>query len=132
MLISGCRICLRTCLPYSMNLYSHSVSKRMPLQGLRTLVLISRTNISQKPSILHGNKLRWCKTYCQWWTFTNNQQIKLHCGVQVKRSLLQKGTTWPVCPIRHGASEASPSSVAPSFVVMKFDQEGNVTTFGKS
>lgn len=41
------------------------------------------------------------------------------------------GTTWPVCRIRHGVTEASLSSVAPSFIVMRFDQEGNVTTFDK-
>uniref|UniRef100_A0AAV2MG76 Uncharacterized protein n=1 Tax=Knipowitschia caucasica TaxID=637954 RepID=A0AAV2MG76_KNICA len=35
------------------------------------------------------------------------------------------------CPVRQAVSEASPSTVAPTFVVMRFDQEGNVTTFEK-
>lgn len=92
----------------------------MSLGGLRTLVLISRANVSQKPGILHGSKQGWCKTHCQLRTFTYNQQINHDSGVQFKRSLLQVGTTWPVCPIRHGVSEASLSTVAPSFVVVIF------------
>uniref|UniRef100_A0A8C6UCH4 Magnesium transporter n=1 Tax=Neogobius melanostomus TaxID=47308 RepID=A0A8C6UCH4_9GOBI len=131
MLISGWRICLRTYLPYSMNFYSHNVSRLMPLGGLRTLVLISRPSITQKPSIFHGNKLGWCRTRCQSKTSSCNHHIKHNPGGQVKRSLLQVRTTWPGCPIRHGVSEASLPSVAPSFVVMRFDQEGNVTTFEK-
>lgn len=125
MLFSGCRICFRT------YLFSHSVSRVMSLGGLRTLVLISRTNTSQKSCILSGNKHAWSKIHCQSRTFTKRHQIQQNSGVQVKRSLLQVETTLPVCPIRHGVSEASLSSVAPSFVVMRFDQEGNVTTFDK-
>ncbi|KAF7665173.1 hypothetical protein LDENG_00152050 [Lucifuga dentata] len=53
-------------------------------------------------------------------------------AVEKKRMLLQGQTTWPVAFIRHRMTEASiSSSVAPAFVVMKFDQEGNVTSFEK-
>lgn len=112
-------------------LFSYSISRVMSLGGLRTLVLMSRTNTSQKSCIFSG-KHTWTKTHCQSRTFTKRHQIQQNYGVQVKGSLLQARTTWPVCPIRYGVSEASLSSVAPSFVVMRFDQEGNVTTFGKS
>uniref|UniRef100_A0A8C7JLY5 Magnesium transporter n=2 Tax=Oncorhynchus kisutch TaxID=8019 RepID=A0A8C7JLY5_ONCKI len=46
-----------------------------------------------------------------------------------------KATLLRSCPsaylIRHRGTEASLSSVAPAFVVMKFDEDGNVTTFEK-
>ncbi|XP_029513422.2 magnesium transporter MRS2 homolog, mitochondrial isoform X1 [Oncorhynchus nerka] len=46
-----------------------------------------------------------------------------------------KATLLRSCPsaylIRHRGTEASLSSVAPAFVVMKFDKDGNVTTFEK-
>lgn len=42
---------------------------------------------------------------------------------------MQGGATWPVSFIRHRVTDVS--SVPPVFVVMNFDQEGNVTTFEK-
>lgn len=45
--------------------------------------------------------------------------------------MLQAGATLPVSLIRHRMTEAPLSSVVPTFVVMKFDQEGNVTSFEK-
>ncbi|XP_039662162.1 magnesium transporter MRS2 homolog, mitochondrial isoform X2 [Perca fluviatilis] len=46
-----------------------------------------------------------------------------------KENLLQGGATWPVSFIRHRVTDVS--SVPPAFVVMSFDQEGNVTSFEK-
>lgn len=40
-------------------------------------------------------------------------------------------TQWPVCSTRNRVSETSLSSAAPSFILMKFDHEGNVTTCEK-
>ncbi|XP_047455356.1 magnesium transporter MRS2 homolog, mitochondrial [Mugil cephalus] len=48
-----------------------------------------------------------------------------------KENLLQGRAPWPVSFIRHGVTDAPISSVPPCFVVMKFDPEGNVTTFEK-
>ncbi|XP_010752437.2 magnesium transporter MRS2 homolog, mitochondrial [Larimichthys crocea] len=48
-----------------------------------------------------------------------------------KENLLQGGATWPASFIRHRVTDAPVSSVPPAFVVMKFDQEGNVTSFEK-
>ncbi|XP_076016828.1 magnesium transporter MRS2 homolog, mitochondrial [Genypterus blacodes] len=50
----------------------------------------------------------------------------------VRKKMLMRGrASWPVSFVRHRVTEASISSVAPSFVVMKFDQDGNVTSFEK-
>ncbi|KAF3691724.1 Magnesium transporter MRS2 -like protein, mitochondrial MRS2-like protein Precursor [Channa argus] len=48
-----------------------------------------------------------------------------------KDNLLHGGAIWPACFIRHSMMDAPLSSVSPSFVVMKFDQEGKVTSFEK-
>ncbi|CAJ1062083.1 magnesium transporter MRS2 homolog%2C mitochondrial [Xyrichtys novacula] len=48
-----------------------------------------------------------------------------------KENLLQVGATWPVSFARYRVTDVPVSSVSPAFVVMKFDQEGNVTTFEK-
>ncbi|XP_033836297.1 magnesium transporter MRS2 homolog, mitochondrial [Periophthalmus magnuspinnatus] len=131
MLFSGCRACVRTYFPFSVNLSSKRVPRLLTLGIIRTLVTTSRADASsQKLCTSHGNKLGWCRTRCQKRAFTINQQL-CHFGGQVQRSLLQVGAAWHVCPIRHAVSEASPSSVAPTFIVMRFDQEGNVTTFEK-
>lgn len=48
-----------------------------------------------------------------------------------KENLLQGGATWPVSLIRCRVTDAPMASVPAAFVVMKFDQEGNVTSFEK-
>ncbi|KAK5606771.1 magnesium ion transporter [Crenichthys baileyi] len=48
-----------------------------------------------------------------------------------KEILLQGGAAWPVSVVRRRVTDAPLSSVSPTFVVMKFDQEGNVTSFEK-
>uniref|UniRef100_A0A3P8T3K3 Magnesium transporter n=1 Tax=Amphiprion percula TaxID=161767 RepID=A0A3P8T3K3_AMPPE len=62
-------------------------------------------------------------------TFTS--QSRRSQSSVVGQSLLQGGPAWPVSFFRHRVTDASMSSVPPTFVVMKFDQEGNVTTFEK-
>ncbi|XP_020792841.2 magnesium transporter MRS2 homolog, mitochondrial isoform X1 [Boleophthalmus pectinirostris] len=132
MLFSVCRTCLRTYSQLSINLYSHYASRPLTLGGIRTLVIKGRPFApSQKLTTLHGNKQGQYRTHCQKRAFTTTQQLDSYSNVQVQGSLLQVGAAWKVCPIRHAVSEASPSSVAPTFVVMRFDQEGNVTTFEK-
>ncbi|KAM6909697.1 magnesium transporter MRS2 homolog, mitochondrial [Xenentodon cancila] len=48
-----------------------------------------------------------------------------------KENLLRGGAAWPVPFICRRVTDAPLSSVSPTFVVMKFDQEGNVTSFEK-
>ncbi|XP_041843132.1 magnesium transporter MRS2 homolog, mitochondrial isoform X2 [Melanotaenia boesemani] len=48
-----------------------------------------------------------------------------------KKNLLKGGVAWPVSFHRRIVNDAPISSVPPTFVVMKFDQEGNVTSFEK-
>ncbi|XP_028282190.1 magnesium transporter MRS2 homolog, mitochondrial [Parambassis ranga] len=49
----------------------------------------------------------------------------------VRKNLLQGSASWPVSFIRTIITDTPISSVPPTFVVMKFDQEGNVTSFEK-
>ncbi|KAM9723945.1 magnesium transporter MRS2 homolog, mitochondrial isoform 1-T1 [Menidia menidia] len=53
-----------------------------------------------------------------------------HRGL-TKANLLPGGPAWPVSFVRRRVTDAPVSSVSPTFVVMKFDQEGNVTSFEK-
>ncbi|XP_011603807.1 magnesium transporter MRS2 homolog, mitochondrial isoform X1 [Takifugu rubripes] len=55
------------------------------------------------------------------------------CDPAVRRNetLLQGRAMVPVSSVRCRVTDASLSGVPPSFIVMKFDQEGNVTTFEK-
>lgn len=48
-----------------------------------------------------------------------------------KERLLQGCRGWPASFIRSRVTDVPLSSVSPSFLVMKFDQEGNVTSFEK-
>ncbi|XP_061572446.1 magnesium transporter MRS2 homolog, mitochondrial [Cololabis saira] len=48
-----------------------------------------------------------------------------------KETLLRGGAAWPVPFIRRRVTDVPLSSASPTFVVMKFDQEGNVTSFEK-
>ncbi|KAK0139684.1 Magnesium transporter MRS2, mitochondrial [Merluccius polli] len=53
-------------------------------------------------------------------------------GAFGKETLLGGNPRWSVSFVRHRATDAPPlSTVAPTFVVMKFDKEGNVTSFEK-
>ncbi|XP_051921724.1 magnesium transporter MRS2 homolog, mitochondrial [Hippocampus zosterae] len=48
------------------------------------------------------------------------------------KNLLRGGASWAaVSFVRHSMTEATISTVPPPFVVMRFDQEGNVTSFEK-
>ncbi|XP_029360266.1 magnesium transporter MRS2 homolog, mitochondrial [Echeneis naucrates] len=62
---------------------------------------------------------------------TRHQPGISQSAVGTKENLLQVGATWPVSFIRRRVTDAPLSSVTPAFVVMKFDQQGNVTTFEK-
>ncbi|XP_005456805.1 magnesium transporter MRS2 homolog, mitochondrial isoform X3 [Oreochromis niloticus] len=86
------------------------------LGGTRTLSYYSRPAefCPTGHSVPHGNTRR---SQC--------------AAVRTGRNLLQKGAVWPVSFICRRVSDAPPSTVAPAFVVMKFDQEGNVTSFEK-
>ncbi|XP_034553016.1 magnesium transporter MRS2 homolog, mitochondrial [Notolabrus celidotus] len=51
--------------------------------------------------------------------------------LQRKESMLPGGATGSVSFVRHRMTDTPVSSVSPAFVVMKFDQDGNVTSFEK-
>uniref|UniRef100_A0A1A8I6G9 Magnesium transporter n=1 Tax=Nothobranchius kuhntae TaxID=321403 RepID=A0A1A8I6G9_NOTKU len=53
------------------------------------------------------------------------------CGGLRRKLLLQGGAAWPASIIRPRVTDAPLSSVSPTFIVMKFDQDGNVTSFEK-
>ncbi|XP_060906930.1 magnesium transporter MRS2 homolog, mitochondrial isoform X1 [Labrus mixtus] len=69
--------------------------------------------------------------YSQKLPFSRCKPKRTQYAVDRKESLLQGGTTWPVSSVRHRVTDTPVSSVSPAFVVMKFDQEGNVTSFEK-
>ncbi|XP_026228520.1 magnesium transporter MRS2 homolog, mitochondrial [Anabas testudineus] len=69
-------------------------------------------------------------------TLCSQTQLVSRCqtrspAVVRKENLLQAGATWPASSIRCRVTDAPISSVPPVFVVMKFDQEGNVTSYEK-
>ncbi|XP_059911186.1 magnesium transporter MRS2 homolog, mitochondrial [Gadus macrocephalus] len=60
-------------------------------------------------------------------------QLTSHRPVALGKETLPRGNPiWNASSVRHRATDAPPLSiVAPTFVVMKFDKEGNVTSFEK-
>ncbi|XP_029958748.1 magnesium transporter MRS2 homolog, mitochondrial isoform X1 [Salarias fasciatus] len=128
LLLLGCISCTRT--PFRRD----SFPKRLlgsvrPLSfrfgGTRTLVPCST------PAVL-------CPSKCPRGNGKVGVFSRSHCDVvtdclrsRSQRNLLQGGSSWPVSFVRRRVTDTSLSSVPPAFVVMKFDQEGNVTTFEK-
>ncbi|XP_061919331.1 magnesium transporter MRS2 homolog, mitochondrial-like [Entelurus aequoreus] len=51
--------------------------------------------------------------------------------VAKNKKLLQRGALWPVSFVRQRMTEAPLSTAQPTFVVMRFDQKGTVTSFEK-
>ncbi|CAL8248468.1 unnamed protein product [Lota lota] len=84
------------------------------------------------------------KTSGQAWLFPSNVPVRpampalgrhltgLRLVTFGKETLPRGNSIWNVSFVRHRATDAPPLSiVAPTFVVMKFDKEGNVTSFEK-
>ncbi|XP_070691222.1 magnesium transporter MRS2 homolog, mitochondrial [Pempheris klunzingeri] len=138
MLLAGCMNCTRMHLSFGGNFYPKrlfsSVSSRLcrahsglyPLKyavplGDRNLGFYSRSYRDVGSNALCSQTL----------PVSRCQPGRSPSAAVGKENLLQGGATWPVSFIRHRVTDATLSSVPPVFVVMKFDQEGNVTTFEK-
>ncbi|XP_010795347.1 magnesium transporter MRS2 homolog, mitochondrial-like [Notothenia coriiceps] len=148
LLLAGCMNCTRMYLPFGRSFYPNrhlsSVSfLSSRIGGTRTPVLWSARALLYplKYTVPLGNtKLGlFIRTYsgvgpnaiCSQTQWVSTCQLRRSQSAAVrKEKLLQEGgAAWPVSFIRHGGTDVS--SVPPAFVVMKFDQEGNVTSFDK-
>ncbi|XP_060937165.1 magnesium transporter MRS2 homolog, mitochondrial [Limanda limanda] len=130
LLLAGCRSCPRMYPPFSGNLYPkrpftclsafspwrHGVTRG--LCPLRCTVPAGNRNVSV-PSRSYSD------------AGSRHQHRPCQSGVGGQEKLLQEGASWPVSLVRCRVTDAPISSVLPAFVVMKFDQEGNVTSFEK-
>ncbi|KAM9353826.1 magnesium transporter MRS2 homolog, mitochondrial [Symphorus nematophorus] len=137
-LLTGCMNCTRMYLPFSGNFYSKRLfssvgpcSSRM--DGTRTLMLCSARTalypLKYTVPLGPGELGLYSRAYSDVGSKARCQPRR-SAGVR-KGNLLQGGATLPVSFIRHRVTDAPVSGVPPAFVVMKFDQEGNVTTFEK-
>ncbi|KAL3060517.1 magnesium transporter MRS2 homolog, mitochondrial [Trematomus bernacchii] len=148
LLLAGCMNCTRMYLPFGRNFYPnrHLSSVRFlssRIGGTRTFVLWSARALLYplKYTVPLGNtKLGlFIRTYsgvgpnaiCSQtqWVSTCQPRRSQSAAVRKEKLLQEGGAAWPVSFIRHGGTDVS--SVPPAFVVMKFDQEGNVTSFDK-
>ncbi|XP_059196130.1 magnesium transporter MRS2 homolog, mitochondrial [Centropristis striata] len=144
-LLAGCVNCTKMYLPLSGNFYqkrlfSSVFSSRMG--GTRTLDLFSTRAVLYplKCTVPLGNRRLGLysrshsggvvNALCSQTVSVSRCQPRRSQSAAVrKENLLQGGATWPVSLIRHRVTDVS--SVAPVFVVMNFDQDGNVSTFEK-
>ncbi|XP_044063874.1 magnesium transporter MRS2 homolog, mitochondrial [Siniperca chuatsi] len=146
---AGCMNCPRMHQPFGANFYPMRLfssvspfSSRMG--GTRTLILCSARRVLYplKYTVPLGNRKLGLysrsysdvssKAFCsQTMPVSRCQPWSSQSAAVRKENLLQGGATWPVSFIRRRVTDAPVSSVPPCFVVMKFDQEGNVTSFEK-
>ncbi|XP_070768174.1 magnesium transporter MRS2 homolog, mitochondrial [Enoplosus armatus] len=148
-LLAGRMSCTRTYLPFGMNFYPKRLFSSVSpftsrMGGTRTLILCSARTVLYplKYTVPLGNRKLglYSRTYsdvgskglCSQTLPVSRCQLRTsqHAAVR-KENLLQGGATWPVSFIRRRVTDAPVSSVPACFVVMKFDQEGNVTSFEK-
>ncbi|XP_018541572.1 magnesium transporter MRS2 homolog, mitochondrial [Lates calcarifer] len=125
-LLAACMNCTRRYLPFSGNLYP-----KRPFGSASAFSSGLGETRTLKYTVPLGNtELASCsRSYSD---SGSRCQLRKPQSVAVrKENLLQGGATWPVSFIRHRVTDAPLSSVPPTFVVMKFDQEGNVTSFEK-
>ncbi|XP_062279285.1 magnesium transporter MRS2 homolog, mitochondrial [Scomber scombrus] len=150
MLLAGCMNCTRTYLPLSGNLHpKRLLSSVGPLSSsvdvYRALILCSARPVLYplKYSVPLGNRKLGLNSRSYSHVVSNSLncsqtlpesrcQLRRYQSAPVRtKNLLQGGTALPVSSIRYRMTEAPLSGVVPMFVVMKFDPEGNVTTFEK-
>ncbi|XP_051263846.1 magnesium transporter MRS2 homolog, mitochondrial [Dicentrarchus labrax] len=141
-LLTGCMNCTRMYLPlggnfYPKRLYSSVSPFPSRMGGTRTFMLYplkyTVTLGNRKPGLysrgygdLGSNAL--CSLTLP---VSRCEPRRPQSAAGRKEELLQGGATWPVSSIRSRMTDTAVSSVPPCFVVMKFDQEGNVTSFEK-
>ncbi|XP_029308449.1 magnesium transporter MRS2 homolog, mitochondrial isoform X2 [Cottoperca gobio] len=147
-LLAGCLNCTRMYLPFSRNFYPKrlfiSVSfLSSKMGGTRTLVLCTARTVLYPLKYTVPLESRtlglFSRSYIgvgsnglcsQTQSVSRYQPRRSQSAVGRKENLLQEGgAAWPVSPIRHRVTDVS--SAPPAFVVMNFDQEGNVTSFDK-
>ncbi|XP_053289413.1 magnesium transporter MRS2 homolog, mitochondrial [Pleuronectes platessa] len=130
LLLAGCRSCIRMYPPFSGNFYP-----KRPFTCLNAFPPwrhgVRRGLCPLKYSVPAGN--RNVSVHSRIWSDAGSRHQHKTCqsGVGRKEKLLQEGASWPVSLVRCRVTDAPISSVLPAFVVMKFDQEGNVTSFEK-
>ncbi|XP_042346624.1 magnesium transporter MRS2 homolog, mitochondrial isoform X2 [Plectropomus leopardus] len=139
-LLSGCINCTRMYLLFGGNFYSKRLFSSLGMGGTRTLILCGARTVlyPQKYTVPLGNRKLglYSRSYsvvglngpCSQ-ALSRCQPRRSQSAVATEENLLQGGATRPVSFIRHRVTDVS--SVSPAFVVMNFDQEGNVTTFEK-
>ncbi|XP_036929252.1 magnesium transporter MRS2 homolog, mitochondrial [Acanthopagrus latus] len=141
LLLTGRMNCTGMYLPFTGNFYLKrlfsSVFSRAG--GTRAVVLSSARPalFPSKDIVSHGDRklVLYSRNYsevcCHTLPVSGCQPRRSQSAALRKKNLLHGGPTWPVSFVRRRVTDASVSSVPPAFVVMKFDQEGNVTTFEK-
>ncbi|XP_068591678.1 magnesium transporter MRS2 homolog, mitochondrial [Cebidichthys violaceus] len=140
-LLAGCMNCTRIYPPFGGNLYLKRLFSSVILfpsrtSGTRTTILCGANRVLHplKYSVPHGNrKLGLCSrssdAVCGL-TLSRCQPRRSHQSAAARQgNLLQRGAPWPVFFIRYRVTDVS--TVSPAFLVMNFDQEGNVTSFEK-
>ncbi|XP_068614797.1 magnesium transporter MRS2 homolog, mitochondrial [Brachionichthys hirsutus] len=122
-LLTGCMNCARKSLPFTGSFFLKRRCSSVSMHcGSRTAVNPAR------PFAAFGSLRLGLNTYSDVRTLMASR-----CQHRRSRSAVwtEGGTPGPVSFIRHRVTDACVSSVSPFFVVMKFDKEGNVTTFEK-
>ncbi|KAM8871180.1 magnesium transporter MRS2 homolog, mitochondrial isoform 2-T3 [Spinachia spinachia] len=147
-LLAGCVSCSRFYPPSGGNFYPKSLLSAViyfpsrTIGSRRTILCCADTALSPlKYSVPHGNiKLGLCRRnysricpgafFSQTLPVSRCQPRRFHQSAAFrKKNLLQQSALWPMSFVRHRVTEVS--SLSPAFVVMNFDQEGNVTSFEK-
>ncbi|XP_032374926.1 magnesium transporter MRS2 homolog, mitochondrial [Etheostoma spectabile] len=146
-LLTGCMNCTRMYLPFGGNFYPKRLfssvsyfSSRMGGTQTRMLCGARAVLYPLKYTVPLGKRELGLYRRCysgvgsdalcsQTLPMSRRQPTRFQSAAVRKENLLQGGATWPVSFIRHRVTDVS--SVPPVFVVMNFDQEGNVTSFEK-
>ncbi|XP_034729304.1 magnesium transporter MRS2 homolog, mitochondrial isoform X2 [Etheostoma cragini] len=146
-LLTGCMNCTRMYLPFGGNVYPKRLfssvsyfSSRMGGTQTRLLCGARAAIYPLKYTVPLGNRELGLYRRCyggvcsdalcsQTLPMSRCQPTRFQSAALRKETLLQAGATWPVLFIRHRVTDVS--SLPPVFVVMNFDQEGNVTSFEK-
>ncbi|XP_068180776.1 magnesium transporter MRS2 homolog, mitochondrial [Antennarius striatus] len=139
-LLTGCINCAGMCLPFNGSFFpkrrcSSIFSSRLGaigtfmLCGIRTAVCPLRsaaTSGTIKPRLN-----AYSEVVSRTPVTSGCQHRRSQSATWRNEKLLKQVAPGPVSFVRHRVTDACVSSVSPFFVVMKFDKEGNVTTFEK-
>ncbi|XP_039973257.1 magnesium transporter MRS2 homolog, mitochondrial [Xiphias gladius] len=135
LLLAGCVHCTGMCLPLSGNFYPKRLFSSV-------CAFSSRLGETRAPSLRRARTMLCPPGYdvpggsrelslCSSSSSSSSYSDVGSRRPPRKENLLQGGAAWPVSFFRCRVTDAPLSSVPPAFVVMKFDQEGNVTSFEK-